>query len=111
MSEGDNHFVLSPDGRLLARLVDFPHRSVQVWSFAEKRVVHTLPMDENVHDVTLLGFADDRRLMLISTVGANSQLELWNTANETRVHETGTPRLLASAARPGRSARTDGFSR
>jgi len=100
----DPGFILSPDGRLLARLANFPHTLVQVWSFTDNRIIQTLPLDENAK---LLGFTDDRRLALLTQQNGAAQLELWNTATASRVRETSTP-PVASEVCTGRAISPDG---
>jgi hypothetical protein len=103
----DAGFILSPDGRLLARLANFPHTLVQVWSFPDNRIIHTLVLDEKVTSAKLLGFTDDRRLTLLTQQNGTAQLELWNTALESRVREAGTP-PVASEVCTGRAISPEG---
>jgi hypothetical protein len=100
----DAGLILSPDGRLLARLANFPHTLVQVWSFPDNRIIHTLTLDQNAK---LLGFIDDRRLALLTQQSGAAQLEVWNTATESRVREAGIP-PVASEICTGRAISPDG---
>ncbi len=50
-------YLLSPDGDLLVRMVDFPKVGAQVWSFSQNRVIQTIEMGTP----TLLGFIDESR--------------------------------------------------
>jgi hypothetical protein len=100
----DAGLILSPDGRLLARLANFPHTLVQVWSFPDNRIIHTLPLDQNAK---LLGFIDDRRLALLTQQNGAAQLEVWNTATESRVRAVSTP-PVGSEVCTGRAISPDG---
>ncbi len=63
MAEG-NHYVLSPDGENLARIVTFPRLAAQIYSFKEARVTRAIDLDEKLGTPELVGFAGSRRLLI-----------------------------------------------
>ena len=81
-----NHYALSPDGAYLAYLSDFPALSVQVWSFAEGRLLrpvrlardNTAPHREQRTPI-LVGFSTREQVVLHWTGGGrDSILEVIN---------------------------------
>jgi hypothetical protein len=74
-------YALSPDGGLLARVADFPRRSVQFWSYTSARVetARDLPPASD-SAVRLLGFVDNTRLLYRLDSG-NTRLRVVDSAD------------------------------
>ncbi len=58
--------ALSPDGRLVARLTDFPRWAINVYSFADNKVVNTIDLQQiNQAEPTLVGFLSPKELVMV----------------------------------------------
>lgn len=70
--------AISPDGELMVRLASWPQLSAQVWSFPQKKVVKSFPLDKANGKPGVIGFLDERRVLLSWSQGNGRGLELLN---------------------------------
>lgn len=73
---GENRYIISNDGNMVARIATFPGREVQITSLSEQRVTHRLPLTARGGSPELVGFLDAKRLMVRWQANNSSILEV-----------------------------------
>lgn len=59
-----DQYVISPDGAALARIVNWPSLSIQIWSFDEQRVSSMLELNADNGQPILLGFPSASQILV-----------------------------------------------
>jgi hypothetical protein len=77
--QSSGHYQLTPDGKVLARLADFPHMSAQAYSFAVNDLIRPfVKVDSAGPPPYLAGFAANNELVMFFPAGASSSVEVWD---------------------------------
>jgi hypothetical protein len=95
-AQAGEHYQLSPDGNLLARLTDFPQASAQVYSFERESLVKpVIKLDPKGPTPTIVGFcAPDQLLLMFRGAGqVPPAIEVWNVSRTRRLHRIEVPGL------------------
>jgi WD40 repeat protein len=87
-----DRYILSPDGDLLVRIVDWPKLSAQVWSFGRQQVIQSIDLDRRYGQGTLIGFANNRQFVLQWQQGADYGLEYLDAVTGRRLRQVVLPR-------------------
>ena len=102
-----NGIVISPDGERAAWIADFPHRSIQVWSFDSASVIYSVDLDRSQGHTELIGFtAPD--LLLVDRIEKKSAfpatapvgLEKTTLAPPESTHRLKTPAFFGLSGDP-----------
>jgi len=60
------NYILSPNGDFLVRVVDWPQKAAQVWSFEDRRVARSIQLnDQALGKPELVGFVDNERFLVM----------------------------------------------
>ncbi|HEY7088999.1 MAG TPA: hypothetical protein VH518_12970 [Tepidisphaeraceae bacterium] len=57
-------YALSPSGKYLAYISEFPKKQITIWNFKDAMVMKSLDLDDKRGSPELLGFASDTRVMI-----------------------------------------------
>jgi hypothetical protein len=99
-STGFANYQLSSDGRLLARVTEFPIRATQAYSFSDNTVLQP-PIKIAVGQSApyLAGFVAPGQLLMFNpgAAGARPQVEIWDVNRGARQHRIEVPGLRSEA--------------
>ena len=95
-AQAGEHYQLSSDGKLLARLTDFPQASAQVYSFEQEALVRPfIKLDPKGPVPTIVGFCAPDQLLMMFRAGNGSPaaIEVWNVSRIVRRRRIEVPGL------------------
>lgn len=81
------NYLLSPDGKTITRIAQFPELSIQAWSVTESRVLRSISLNKGFGKPTALGFNDDNTLWLLWTLNGKYGMEGWDLTTGGRVRQ------------------------
>lgn len=87
-----DHYILSPDGDLMVRIVNWPRMSAQVWSFSRRQVVQSVDLDSRLGQAMLIGFANDTQFVVQWTQGDLSGMEYLDAVTGRHLRQVNLPR-------------------
>jgi hypothetical protein len=87
-----DRYIISPDGDLLVRIVNWPKLAAQVWSFGRQQVIQSIDLDSRYGQGTLLGFANDRQFVMQWQQGPDYGLEYIDAVAGRHLRQVPLPR-------------------
>jgi predicted Zn finger-like uncharacterized protein len=87
-----DRYIISPDGDLLVRIVNWPKLAAQVWSFGRQQVIQSIDLDGQFGRGTLLGFANSRQFVLQWQRGSEYGLEYLDAVAGRHLRQVPLPR-------------------
>jgi hypothetical protein len=81
-------YALSPDGKLVARLVSFPNLKAAVYSVDAKSDLVSIDLEDKYGEPTLVGFIAPDRFVVRWTKYGNSGVEVWDAKAGRRGRQT-----------------------
>lgn len=87
-------YALSSDGSLLARVAEFPHPSIQVYSFSDETLVRPfIKIDPRQFRPKIAGFITPEQVVLLFANGQQSSVEVWDVSKVRRLRRIEVPGL------------------
>ncbi len=99
--DGVEGYELSLNGALFVRLTDFPSLQAQIHSFAEGALLRPIKFDRNGPTPQMLGFCASEELLVLSSPGGQSTIDIWDASKSKKLKRFETP---AFSTAPGNYA-------